>query len=109
MNNWGTEWDCPSAKVSTSRNHIKITFSTAWSTPEQWLRRASEKLPTLTFTLTYAEPSLDFYGELVCKGGKKIGGWENSVGTNALDLDDPRAGLVEHMRRMGLPSPFEEE
>ena len=72
IEHWGTKWD-----LGTDTDSVPVVdddlifweFSTAWAPPEPWLLAASEKFPTLTFTLGYDEPGMCFAGVLTVKNG----------------------------------------
>lgn len=75
MENWGTMWDAfdvESAVISFSmrdkidRNalyNIEYIFYTAWSPPEVWLQKISEKYTRLTGELIYESEDILFFGK----------------------------------------------
>ena len=66
---WGTKWDI--MEIFNFDNYgigLSFSFDTAWSPPIEWVRAASNKFPSLMFTLRYGEPGMCFAGEYTaCK------------------------------------------
>lgn len=54
--NWGTKWNaCEAVRYV---NESRYVFQTAWSTPEPVIRALSEKFPTVTFAVDFADEDL---------------------------------------------------
>jgi hypothetical protein len=72
INHWGTKWDIASPDGtmgdvelqadSLEVNYITYFFSTAWSPPIPIIEAIAEKYPNLTFTHTFVEPGMDYWG-----------------------------------------------
>jgi len=79
VDNWGTKWDATNTFAS---EHTRIdgngkttiySFITAWSPPEEWVKRVAKLFPTLEFTLEYNEPGIGFSGSFsICVEKEKI-------------------------------------
>ena len=77
VDNWGTKWDASDtfAQEVTSVNSKAMVYSfiTAWSPPEEWVKRVAKLFPTLEFTLEYNEPGMGFSGSFsICIEKEKI-------------------------------------
>ena len=86
VGSWGTKWnaydicyltfpevlDAVQEDKDNDTASIEYSFVTAWSPPVQWLEYASLKYPDLTFALAWSEPSCDFYGATVLRGGEMV-------------------------------------
>lgn len=93
INNWGTKWDVndESMIIEQSENEIKYVFSTAWSPPLQWVKKASKVYPDLTFELAYAELGNFFAGKLVVQGGNILEEFETS------EVDEMKEFLIDEL------------
>jgi len=73
IENWSTKWDISGAElIKNEENELIYDFETAWSPPEQWLKKASKLFKKLTFTLEYEEPGAGFAGTLKVKNGRTL-------------------------------------
>ena len=73
QNHYGTKWDVDAQELLRfEKEKLGYTFDSAWSPPAEGIRRISELYPDLTFTLEYDEPSMDFAGTAVFRGGEVI-------------------------------------
>jgi hypothetical protein len=52
LGNWGTKWNSYNSKRLTDNT---VKFQTAWSTPEQVIKKLSELYPKNSFTVRYAD------------------------------------------------------
>lgn len=66
---WGTKWDAMQTSVDAAPDGLTYYFLTAWSPPTPVVLAASEQFPTLSFELSYGEPSVGFAGEFECQDG----------------------------------------
>lgn len=66
--NWGTKWEPYEIDIYVGDNEIRLSFYTAWSPPEAWVRAACKKIPGLIIKLSYEEPGMDFAGDIWCDG-----------------------------------------
>lgn len=65
INNWGTKWECDIFSMNEKEGELIISFSSAWSPPDLWLRYVAENIfPDLHFNLTYLESGMGFCGVL---------------------------------------------
>ena len=76
IQNWGTKWDIyhDSIDPDTMGWHegctkISFNFDTAWSPPEQWLRKVVKIFPSLIFALHYEEPGAWVAGDMIGENG----------------------------------------
>lgn len=71
--NWGTKWDAGDVDViDVSDTELRLTFDTAWSPAEAWVKSTSEVLPFAEFTLIYSEEGMDFSGFTRLKNGEVL-------------------------------------
>lgn len=84
--NWGTKWNAFEICFDTlndvlesivtdeesNRSSITYTFVTAWTPPEQWLESVSRAYKSLTFSLGYSEPAMDFAGVFEAHDGDVV-------------------------------------
>lgn len=69
--NWGTKWNAYD-QISDEGSNV-ITFSTAWSTPENAMVALSSKYPELTFHIRYADEDFGHnVGEYTVQDGETI-------------------------------------
>ena len=68
--NWGTKWDIfgdgitkESIEWEEDSDSIFISFYSAWSPPEAWLKYAVEQFPALDFKMHYEESGCYFAGD----------------------------------------------
>jgi hypothetical protein len=100
--NWGTKWNAYD-QISDEGSNV-ITFSTAWSTPEDAMIALSAKYPELTFHIRYADEDFGHnVGEYTVQDGETIE--DNVPKGGSLDAyrmameirDDQDYYLVEHL------------
>jgi len=72
VNDWGTKWNAIEVTSNPLSKRFNISFITAWSPPIPIMYRVSEYFPELTFDLTFSEPSMDFCGRYVYRGGELL-------------------------------------
>jgi len=92
---WGTKWDAYdmsgiTTKIDDVEKTVYYDFDTAWSPPTNWLHRASEKYPSLEFSLDYIEGN-NFRGFLILKADDETwneNGWEMSENDSLYDVSD---------------------
>lgn len=60
--NWGTKWDAGTAHSDASPGCRTYEFSTAWSPPIEWAKKASLIHPALELAIEYDEPGMCFAG-----------------------------------------------
>lgn len=70
LNNWGTKWDADTINIDSDEATLGISYCTAWSPNEAWVKYAATQFPELKFYLSYEEPGCNFCGLLVCEGGE---------------------------------------
>jgi hypothetical protein len=68
----GTKWDVEGELTGKEKTRLGYTFSSAWSPPEEGVRRISELYPKLHFTLVYDESSMDFAGTDEIENGEFV-------------------------------------
>jgi hypothetical protein len=63
---WGTKWDLSESEAKESAEFIMeydyADFDTAWSPPINAIEALSKMFPEVSFTLSYYEPGMCFYG-----------------------------------------------
>jgi hypothetical protein len=59
--NWGTKWDI-NPTLDDQGEVIYLKFDCAWSPPIEAIEKISKQFPAISFTLTFEEPNLDFFG-----------------------------------------------
>lgn len=59
--NWGTKWSAGQCGFEDFGTMLQISFDTAWSPPEAWIRKTSEVFPTLTFGVDYQVEGENFF------------------------------------------------
>lgn len=67
--NWGTKWNAYDTDIHAEDC---LTFTTAWSPPEEAILALSKKYPDTEITLEFSEPGYDFAGTYVYLGGELI-------------------------------------
>jgi len=71
LSNWGTKWDVSEDSqniINDDDNEISVSFSTAWSSPTEWVKKAAKKFPNLRFQLSYMEEGMGFCGVFTACG-----------------------------------------
>lgn len=69
VDNWGTKWPDKSRRVAKDQtDRLVFIGDTAWSPPIRGLATIAEDWPALTFSITYDEPGMCFYGAAVFRG-----------------------------------------
>ena len=65
ISNWGTKWELSELDIEYSDDEIlELTFSTAWSPPEEICFRLREMFQDLTISWFYDEPGMQVAGYL---------------------------------------------
>ena len=72
VKNWGTKWDVEGYLEDESPRKLGYTFDSAWGPPDEAIKAMSKMYPTLTFTLKYDEPGMDFSGTLKLRNGEVL-------------------------------------
>lgn len=73
LNNWGTKWeDDMDISSITEPWRLILSGDTAWAPPIPGYVMASEKFPTLIFTMKWNEPGMCFMGAAVVKAGSVL-------------------------------------
>lgn len=89
---WGTKWgDCDTSLNGHTDNHLEFYFDTAWSAPIDGFAHISTMFPTLTFTITYEEGGMGFFGAVKIVNGQvaqSSGEHQNIDGYDELDFSD---------------------
>ena len=70
IKNWGTKWDVNASLDCEEKNDLTYFFATAWSPPEAWLRKVSERFLNLKFVMIYDEPGMGFKGTMEVMAGE---------------------------------------
>jgi hypothetical protein len=60
--NWGAKWDAKGEWTRLSDTEAFVSFHTAWSPPEAFVRRLAALYPQVSFRLAFCEQGYDFYG-----------------------------------------------
>lgn len=55
---WGTKWDAGEPKSEVCDECVKISFDTAWSTPDGIWNKLAEMFPTLNFAISFADEDI---------------------------------------------------
>jgi hypothetical protein len=76
INNWGTKWDISELQLTEEDDNGKenlkyycFRFDTAWSPPEEGIRKLSELYKDVLFHLQFEEPGMCFEGYYKCMNG----------------------------------------
>lgn len=73
VSNWGTKWEANISYADTENSdYAQYGFDTAWSPPETLIEKISVDWPTLTFSLEYEEPGMNFAGRCEYEQGELI-------------------------------------
>ena len=73
VEHWGTKWDVYEFRFhEPSTKELIYHFETAWNAPIAWVKRASEKLPELVFSLSFHEESMAFAGRVKFQNGDSL-------------------------------------
>jgi hypothetical protein len=67
---WGTKWEISEAHAEQTTNQLIYQFSSAWSPPEQALRKLAAQYPKLVFTLRCLDEGDCFASEIHWRNGK---------------------------------------
>lgn len=64
VDNWGTKWDIDpdETNISLDDDALSVDCMTAWSPPEELLRYATERFPSLSIEINFDEAGMDFCG-----------------------------------------------
>lgn len=91
IENWGTKWDVDASIFMETKGLVQYRFDSAWSPPVNAIIYCSTRWPTLSFTLEYDEPGMDFWGiEEIVKGEATeiVSGPSKWAAENAEDEDE---------------------
>ena len=70
LSHWGTKWgDCDTDLVQNEEDYIEYYFTSAWSPPIDGLAHISTMFPTLSFTITYEEGGMGYFGATKIEDG----------------------------------------
>ena len=70
IDNWGTKWNSCDSRCD---EYDSITFETAWSSPYNVIKKLSEKFPTITINVKYADEDIgNNCGEYEFLNGEEI-------------------------------------
>ncbi len=70
IQNWGTKWgDYDGYLADYGDGYASFTFQSAWAPPVAGLTEVSKQFPTVTFSLSYYEEGMGFYGAALIKDG----------------------------------------
>lgn len=63
VNNWGTKWDAAETYIADNEDELlSIDYDTAWAPNTAWTQYVAKLFPTLTFSLIFEEPGMNFCG-----------------------------------------------
>lgn len=79
-NNWGTKWEPEFFSMDRLQGGATYYFETPWGPPLVWIEQVSRQYPALEFRLVYAEPGMDFSGDVVIKSGRVLRETEGCYG-----------------------------
>jgi hypothetical protein len=89
---WGTKWgDCNTELNGQSDTHLDFSFDSAWSPPIDGLAHISTMFPTLSFTITYEEGGMGYFGATKIENGETAtsdGSHEDIEGYSEVDFGD---------------------
>lgn len=89
---WGTKWgDCNTELLGKSDTHIDFAFDSAWSPPIDGLAHISTMFPNLSFTITYEEGGMGYFGATKIENGMTAtsdGSHEDIEGYGEVDFGD---------------------
>lgn len=106
IEHWGTKWDIANAdgtsgsdvfceKDSLPMNYVTYVFDTAWAPPRPVIEALSAKYPTLTFTHSYIEPGMCFWGiDIYSNGVKESEIYEDDISHKAYTLLGNEEGCI---------------
>ena len=68
---WGTKWDVgePEAAADDLLRHGTVSFETAWSPPERYLKALATTFPDQSFELYFLEEGYEFCGVIRYRAG----------------------------------------
>jgi hypothetical protein len=73
ITNWGTKWDAHDPVIVIKEpTDFLLQCDTAWSPPLKWGKKVTKMFPKLTFTISYCECGLQFYGMWCCNTEKQV-------------------------------------
>lgn len=86
VDNWGTKWDAINPIIHTRKsNKIILTFNTAWSPPDKWLKHIHSKFPEIKFYLVWADEDFPSSGYICTQNDSK------KIKSVEFKHDDPKA------------------
>lgn len=72
--NWGTKWDIDKEQeVYNEPTCVAYSFDTAWAPPDELVKYASTRFPTLHFELIFLEEGACFAGRQSFQNGEMVG------------------------------------
>jgi len=71
-NNWGTKWDAYDVAVKKKGTKLEYKFQTAWSPPNNWLIKISQKYNKLDFELVSEESNMDAWYSIKISEGEVL-------------------------------------
>jgi hypothetical protein len=69
---WGTKWSESELQVHYAPNGIDMTFETAWTPPLSGIAKIAAMWPTLTFSVEWSEPGMQFVGAAIYRGDHSV-------------------------------------
>ena len=65
---WGTKWDAYDLVIQNNdTGFFCVSFDTAWSPPDAWIKNIIQDFPDLQFVLEYSEEGMGFGGRLTAQ------------------------------------------
>jgi hypothetical protein len=74
VDHWGTKWDLndEDTEVDIDDTRVTLFFQTAWSPPEEFVKKVSADYPNLDFALSYHEGMMAYCGYMEYRNGEAI-------------------------------------
>jgi hypothetical protein len=72
LDNWGTKWNLADASIGVDGDALVVDCLTAWSPPEELLRYATERFPSLSIEINFDEGGVGFYGQSRFDHGERV-------------------------------------
>ena len=91
VDNWGTKWDVAESCINVNDDeYLEITYDTAWAPNSPFIQYAAKAFPTLSFSLAYEEPGMDFCGLY------EVTGNDEELLEGTLEYEDEETGRAVH-------------